>query len=341
MKHLICFLSLVWAFFTSLNASDINSNYTSAPRTLQGDTFGEAGFKIPAFAGDILEVERVPRIYSDLDGDPFDDDNYIEGEYLNEDAFETGEGGIFERLKDRRAAKKLKKAEKVANKAGLVVRPSAKSANLPAKDVNAAIDQQINTLSVMNSAPGTKLNTNMILPFLSQNGAVDAPPTAVAMDGQNFFQTLTRYQTTYPALSSQKTTTSTGATMTFTWADSDFTGGVGATPVIILSHAASQINAAAGAKYSVGVSAYDETGKALVISTWAYRRKLANDRVLVYLIPYLEVASKLYPVIIKVVATKSCVITLDGVPVDEAVTSIMPGTNHADFLAFKELLQVK
>jgi hypothetical protein len=305
-----------------------------SPLTLQGDTIGEQGFRVTPFAGDILEVMHTPRVLSDLDGDPLSDENYYDAEYVDEDAFDTGEGGIFKRLKDKRAARKAKKG-------AVTVKPTNAAANLPAKEVNSAISSQLNTLAMTTSTPGTKLATNMLLPFLSQNGAVDAPPTAVPMEGQNFFQTLTRFQTTYPMLSSQKTVTSTGATITFTWADTDFTGGVGATPVIILSHAASQINAAAGAKYAVGVAAYDETGKAITIPTWAYRRKLANDRVLVYLIPYIEVASKLYPVIIKVVSGKSCVITLDGVPVDEAVTSIMPGTNHADFLAFKELLQVK
>jgi hypothetical protein len=193
----------------------------------------------------------------------------------------------------------------------------------------------------MDAVPGARLSKNQLLPFLSVNGSVDAPPTTVPLEGQNVFAAITRYQTTYPMLSQQKTTVSTGATINFTWADSDFPGGIGATPVIILSHSASALNAASGAKYTVTVSGYDETGRAVSIAAWAYRRKLANDRVLVYLIPYVEVASKLYPVVIKVAATKSLTVSVTGVPVDETLTCIMPGTNHADYLAFKDLIQIK
>lgn len=307
-----------------------------------GDMLGESVFKYnPLTLGDLVDVEIDDSPLSDLDGDPLGSDNYIDAEFLEADIYSRGEGALFSKLKEKRAARKAARAARKGKGPSVSVKPSANASGAPTEVVNAAIENEVNNIKAMDAVPGSRLSKNFLLPFLSQNGAVDAPPTAVPMSGQDVFAALTRYQTTYPASSVQKTTVSTGATITFTWTDADFTGGIGATPVVILSHSASALNAASGSKYTVTVTAYDETGKALTIAAWAYRRKLSNDRVLVYLIPYVEVASKLYPVIIKVASGKSCVIAVTGVPVDESVSSIFPGTNHADFLAFKDLIQVK
>jgi len=307
-----------------------------------GDALGQRGFDIsPINLGEIIEMEHIREPLSDLDGDPLNDDNYFESDIDDDDLYgdidDEGEGAIFKKAKARRTARRAAKGKGPK----IRLRRGKKAANLPAPVVNNAMNESIENQKAMDATPGSRLSKNQLLPFLSVNGSVDAAPTTVPIEGQNVFAAITRYQTTYPMLSQQKTTVSTGATITFTWADSDFAGGVGATPVIILSHSASALNAASGAKYTVTVSGYDETGRAISISAWAYRRKLANDRVLVYLIPYLEVASKLYPVIIKIIATKSLTVAVTGVPVDETLTCIMPGTNHADYLAFKDLIQIK
>jgi len=336
MKTLIGFVTfLVLSFLSIFHASSnpFEGDY------FDGDALGKSSFSYPRLdIGDIIDVshEQVP--LSELDGDPLSDENYFDADLQNDDAFEEqGEGALFDKFKARRNAKRVAKGKAPRFK----IKPGRNASSVPAPVLNNAINSEINSQIAMDATPGSRLSKNQLLPFLSINGSVDAPPTTVPIEGQNVFAAITRYQTTYPYLSVQKTTVSTGANITFTFADTDFTGGVGATPVIILSHSASALNAAAGAKYTVTVSGYDETGKAIAISAWAYRRKLANDRVLVYLIPYLEVASKLYPVIIKVIATKSLTVVVAGVPVDESVTCIMPGTNHADFLAFKDLIQIK
>lgn len=339
MKKFVMFFQLILA---CLGLSGKNSYVPYEGDYFDGDVMGKGGFAYPPVAiGDLVSVEHVPQVLSDLDGDPLSDDNYFEADIEDDRAFSEGEGGIVKTLLNPLSLLRKSNRKTAFSAPKLRVKKTAAAANVPSKIVNSAISSTIENQIAMDQTPGSRLSKNQLLPFLTVNGSVDAPPTTVPLEGQNVFSLITRYQTTYPALSIQKTSVSTGATITFTFADTDFTGSVGATPVIILSHAASALNAASGAKYTVTVSGYDETGRAIAISAWAYRRKLATDRVLVYLIPYIEVASKLYPVIIKVVSGKSLTVAVTGVPVDESLTCIMPGMNHADYMAFKDLIQVK
>lgn len=365
MKKLFMFLLMLPSILFNVfsRQSKTTTLEGDLPRYYAGDPLGAEVYRYnPLLLGDLVEIVKVPGTLSDLDGDPLNDSQYLDVRFVDDNIYggAPGEGGIFQNLRDNLAGmKKNFQSKSVLGKVAdvltaplrapiqmlaapkLLLKPSSAAATVPAPVVNAALSAEANKIANMDATPGSRISQNQLLPFLSVNGAVDAPPTAVPMEGQNVFASITRYQTTYPYLAKQKATVSVGADIVFSWTDADFTGGVGATPVVILSHAASALNAASGAKYTLDITGYDETGKAITIAAWAYRRKLTNDRVLIYLIPYVDVASKLYPVILKVAVGKSLTVTVGGVPVDETVTCIMPGTNHADFLAFKDLIQIK
>lgn len=118
-----------------------------------GDPLGASGYAVDALnIGDVFTVRHNNRPLSDLDGDPLDDENYVDvGDYDDDDDMS---GGIFDRLKEKRARKKAAKN----NAPAVELIPTPNASNVSKKQLAKIAKKQKKQINMVDSAPGARLS---------------------------------------------------------------------------------------------------------------------------------------------------------------------------------------
>lgn len=347
MTHILFLLSISLLMFAVLKVIRKRNNAQSF--SFEGDVDYNPGEiqalrKLSALAGDIEDGDY------DIDGDidalqtaltisGAGSKSVFGGDIDDiEDAIEDDDfqGGLFSKLKKRRAEKK---AKKVGFKPNLIARKAVADVLKTETKIPTAV-AKINQINAVAKTPGAILATVDVAKVQVTGGRVKQSETDLKIPGINFSHAVVLWEQYYPGLSRSTTQVSAGANLTYTFVEPS-AGDVTQVQVILITLAGNELNKIKSAEMTLSV-----TGKATDATVMASTRDrielFTNDSVqlttIVY-IPTKKIKETLFAVPYASPTTADpIVVVLGGVPTGVSATVRLAGIDSEDWKSYKAMV---
>lgn len=191
---------------------------------------------------------------------------------------------------------------------------------------------------VIAGIPGVAVSNKMFSPLIINNGLFSRTPTRSLVSGVSFMNTVNRFETQYPGSTRVQVFPAAAGTQVATFAAPALAegGNVLFTPVIFVQLGIQRNSSVAGAEVGFAItSGIAESGNAVSAAQWNVIMPDSLDSVFVALIPYVEIASQIFPAIINASVANPLVLTVTGLPTNTNVRVTIPGPDSAQYQSFK------